>query len=99
MGIKIEFEVMEAVPGGNGRCGWREGRRGPRAKVVECELGHGEEQMPEIRGKCIVSGGEDGEEVVFGGLCGTFSREGAVLIRGGEGDGDVVSLEEGTERL
>ena len=64
MGIKIEFEVMEAVPGGNGRCGWREGRRGPRAKVVECELGHGEEQMPEIRGKCVVSGGEDGEEVI-----------------------------------
>ena len=55
--------------------------------------------MPEIGGECVVSGGEDGEEVVFGGLDGTFSREGAVLIRGGEGDGDVMSFEEGTERL
>ena len=99
MGLEVEFEMMEAVPGGHGRCGWRKGRWRPRAEVVECELGHGEEKVPEIRGKCIVSGGEDGEEVVFGGLHGTFSREGAVLIRGGEGDGDVVRLEEGTERL
>ena len=67
--------------------------------MVECELGKGEEKVPETRGERSMSGGEDGEEVVFGGLHGTFSREGAVLIRGGEGDGDVVRLEEGTEGL
>jgi hypothetical protein len=43
MGFEIEFETMEAVPGGNGGSGWRVRRRGPRAKVVEGKLGHGEE--------------------------------------------------------
>ena len=75
MGFEVEFESMEAVPGGHGGGGWRVGRRGPRAKVVEGKFGHGEEEVPEIRGESIVSGGEDGKEVVFCGLDGTFSRE------------------------
>ena len=74
MGFKIEFKTMEAVPGGYGGGGWRVGRRGPRAKVVEGKFGHGEEEVLEIRGESIVSGGEDGEEVIFGGLNGTFGR-------------------------
>ena len=55
--------------------------------------------MPEIGGESIVSGGEDGKEVIFGGLNGTFSRERTMLVRGGKGDGCVVGFEEGTERL
>ena len=43
MGFKIEFKTMEAVPGRHGGSGWRVGGRGPRAKVVKGELGHGEE--------------------------------------------------------
>jgi len=74
MGFEVEFKSMEAVPGGYGGGGWRVGRRGPRAKVVEGKFGHGEEEVPEIRGESIVSGGEDGKEVIFGGLNGTFSR-------------------------
>ena len=97
MGFEVEFKTMEAVPGGYGGGGWRVGRRGPRAKVVEGKFGHGKEEVPEIRGESIVGGGEDGQEVVFCGLDGTFGREGTVLVRGGKGDGDVISFEEGTE--
>ena len=50
MGFEVEFKTMEAVPGGHGGGGWRVGRRGPRAKVVEGKFGHGEEEVPEIRG-------------------------------------------------
>ena len=46
MGTEVKFEVVEAVPGGYG---WRWrccGRGGPRAEVVECELGRGQEKVP-----------------------------------------------------
>ena len=43
MGFEVEFKSMEAVPGGHGGGGWRVGRRGPRAKVVEGKFGHGEQ--------------------------------------------------------
>ena len=43
MGFEVEFEMMEAVPGGDGRGRWGMERRRPRAEVIGCELGHGEE--------------------------------------------------------
>jgi hypothetical protein len=46
-----------------------------------------------------VGGGENGQEVVFCILCGTFSREGTILVGGGKGDGHVIGFEEGTEWL
>jgi hypothetical protein len=99
MGFEVEFELMEAVPGGDGGGGWRVGRWRPRAGMVGCELGHGDEEVPETRGESTVSGGEDGQEVVLCGLHGTFSREGTMLVGGGKGDGRVMGFEEGTEWL
>jgi hypothetical protein len=47
----------------------RERRRvgGPRAHVVEGELGWGDQVVPSVRGKCDVGGRKDGDDVVFGG--------------------------------
>ncbi len=46
----------------------REGRvEGPRAHVVEGELGSGDQVVRAVRGKDNVSGRKDCEDVIFGG--------------------------------
>ncbi len=40
---------------------------GPRAQVIEGELGLGDQVGPAVRVKCDVGGRKDGDDVVFGG--------------------------------
>ena len=61
----------------------REGRVGkPGTKVVEGQLGMGEEEVPEVRGEVDVDGSKDGNEVVFERAYSTFSRVSTVVVGG-----------------
>ncbi len=51
---------------------WEGGDQGRRWLRVSSAMGRSRCQRS--RGESIVSGGEDGEEVIFGGLNGTFGR-------------------------
>ena len=56
---KVEFIPEEAVKGRYfGRCG---GGGSPRAEHVKGEFGCRQEEVPQIRGKCDVGGGEAGD--------------------------------------
>ena len=61
----------------------REGRVGkPGTKVVEGQLGMGEEEVPKVRGEVDVDGSKDGNEVVFERAYSTFSRVSTVVVGG-----------------
>jgi hypothetical protein len=82
-----------AVEAGVGRA---EGVGVPRAKVVERQLGMGEEEVPEVGGEVDVNGSEEGDEVVFEDADGAFSGVGTVVVGGNVLDfgGDGGGLEE-----
>ncbi len=61
MGGKVERKVVEAMPSRQRRIGF-EG-----ADVVKSEFDVGKEVRPAVRGERDMEGGEDGDNVVFGG--------------------------------
>ena len=73
---EVERKVMEAMPGRQRRVGF-EG-----ADVVKGEFDVGKEVRPAVRGERDMAGGEDGDNVVFGGAYCTLRREGTVIVGG-----------------
>ena len=86
---EVERKVMEAMPGRQRRVGF-EG-----ADVVKGEFYVGKEVRPAVRGERDMAGGEDGDNVVFGGAYCTLRREGTVIVGGdilvGDARGDKES--------
>ena len=86
---KIEGSVVKAMPSRQRRVGF-EG-----ADVVKGEFDVGKEVRPAVRGERDMAGGEDGDNVVFGGAYCTLRREGAVIVGGdilvGDAGGDKES--------
>ncbi len=52
---------------------------GPRAHVIEGELGLGDQVVLAVRGKCDVGGRKYSDDVVFGGTNCSFRRIGAMV--------------------
>ena len=88
VGIEVEREATEAVPSRD------EGRRGggwcPEAKVVECQLSSGEQEVPEVSRVGGVDRSKNRHDVVFSGLDSTFSSISSVIVRGGVGHINVI---------
>ncbi len=61
MGGKVEGHTMKTMVSRERRV------EGPRAHVIEGEVGLGDQVVPAVRGKCDVGGRKDGDDVVFGG--------------------------------
>ena len=63
--------------------------------MVESELDDREKVRPAVRGERDMTGGQDGENVVFGGAYCTLRREGTVIVGGdilvGDARGDKES--------
>ena len=91
VGGEIERKVMEAVPGRQRRVGC-EG-----ADVVKGEFDVGKEVRPTVRWERDMAGGEDGDNVVFGGAYCTLRREGTVIVGGDILIGDVGGDKEGSK--
>jgi hypothetical protein len=91
VGGEIERKVMEAVPGRQRGVGC-EG-----ADVVKGEFDVGKEVRPTVRWERDMAGGEDGDNVVFGGAYCTLRREGTVIVGGDILVGDVGGDKEGSK--
>jgi hypothetical protein len=61
VGSKVEGHTMKTMVSRERRV------EGPRAHVIEGEVGLGDQVVPTVRGKCDVGGRKDGDDVVFGG--------------------------------
>ena len=89
VGGEVERKVMEDMPGRQRRVGF-EG-----ADVVKGEFDVGKEVRPTVRWERDMAGGEDGDNVVFGGAYCTLRREGTVIVGGdilvGDARGDKES--------
>ena len=83
---KVEASVVQAMPSRQRRVGF-EG-----ADVVKGEFDVGKEVRPAVRGERDMAGGEDGDNMVFGGAYCTLRREGTVIVGGdiliGDGGSD-----------
>ena len=88
---KVEGSVVKAMPSRQRRVGF-EG-----ADVVKGEFDVGKEVRPAVRGERDMAGGEDGDNVVFGGAYCTLRREGTVIVRGDVLIGDVGGDKEGSK--
>ena len=88
---KVEGSVVEAMPSRQRRVGF-EG-----ADVVKGEFDVGKEVRPAVRGERDMAGGEDGDNVVFGGAYCTLRREGTVIVGGDILIGDVGGDKEGSK--
>ena len=67
------------------------------AGVVKGEFDVGKEVRPAVRGERDMTGGQDGENVVFGGAYCTLRREGTVIVGGDILVGDVGGDKEGSK--
>ena len=76
MSLEVQGGAMEAMPSGLGGVG------GPGAEVVECQLGHGEDVVPFVRGESDMSRREGREKVIFSRADGALRTVGAVVVRG-----------------
>ena len=88
---EVEGKVMEAMPCRQRRVGF-EG-----TEVVKGEFDVGKEVRPAVRGERDMAGGEDGDNVVFGGAYCTLRREGTVIVGGDILIGDVGGDKEGSK--
>ena len=88
---KVEGSVVQAMPSRQRRVGF-EG-----ADVVKGEFDVGKEVRPAVRGERDMAGGEDGDNVVFGGAYCTLRREGTVIVGGDILIGDVGGDKEGSK--
>ena len=88
---EVERKVMEAMPSRQRRVGF-EG-----ADVVKGEFDVGKEVRPAVRGERDMTGGEDGDNVVFGGAYCTLRREGTVIVGGDILVGDIGRDKEGSK--
>ena len=83
---KVEGRVVKAMPSRQRRV------RFEGADVVKGEFYVGKEVRPAVRGERDMTGGQDGENVVFGGAYCTLRREGTVVVGGdiliGDGGSD-----------
>ena len=86
---KVEGRVVKAMPSRQRRV------RFEGADVVKGEFYVGKEVRPAVRGERDMTGGQDGENVVFGGAYCTLRREGTVIVGGdilvGDARGDKES--------
>ena len=86
---KVEGRVVKAMPSRQRRV------RFEGADVVKGEFYVGKEVRPAVRGERDMAGGEDGDNVVFGGAYCTLRREGTVIVGGnilvGDAGGDKES--------
>ena len=67
------------------------------AGVVKGEFDVGKEVRPAVRGERDMAGGEDGDNVVFGGAYCTLRREGTVIVGGDILVGDIGRDKEGSK--
>ena len=88
---KVEGSVVQAMPSRQRRVGFE------RADVVKGEFDVGKEVRPAVRGERDMTGGEDGDNVVFGGAYCTLRREGTVIVGGDILIGDVGGDKEGSK--
>ncbi len=73
---EVKRNRVEAMPGREGRVGF------PQSDVVEGEFDVREEFRPAVRGERDMTGGQDRENVVFGGAYSTLRRKGAMVVWG-----------------
>ena len=88
---EVEGSVVKAMPSRQRRVGF-EG-----ANVVKGEFYVGKEVRPAVRGERDMAGGEDGDNMVFGGAYCTLRREGTVIVGGDILIGDVGGDKEGSK--
>ena len=88
---KVEGRVVKAMPSRQRRV------RFEGADVVKGEFDVGKEVRPAVRGERDMAGGEDGDNVVFGGAYCTLRREGTVVVGGDILIGDVGGDKEGSK--
>ena len=91
MSSKIKGERVEAMPSRQSRVGF------VREDGVKGEFNVGKEVRPTVRWERDMAGGEDGDNVVFGGAYCTLRREGTVIVGGDILVGDVGGDKEGSK--
>ena len=94
VGVEAEGYAVKAVPSRDkGRCS---GGGCPGAKMVECEFGSGEEEVPKVSRVCGMDRGKVRHQVILSSLNRTFSRVGSVVVRGSVGSSYLIQAEEST---